>query len=49
LEDKNILEIKRNIKKKKSPEFKEDDKGVLWYKGKIYTPNVKELKAKILC
>jgi hypothetical protein len=48
LEDEKIKEIKRNIKKKKSPEFKEDDQGVLWYKGRICVPNVKELKDKIL-
>jgi hypothetical protein len=27
----------------------EDDEGVLWYKGRICVPNVKELKDKILC
>jgi hypothetical protein len=26
----------------------EDDQGVLWYKGRICVPNVKELKDKIL-
>jgi hypothetical protein len=26
----------------------EDDEGVLWYKGRICMPNVKELKDKIL-
>jgi hypothetical protein len=26
----------------------EDDQGVLWYKGRIYVLNVKELKDKIL-
>jgi hypothetical protein len=26
----------------------EDDEGVLWYKGRIYVPNVKELKDNIL-
>jgi hypothetical protein len=48
LEDKKIQEIKRNIKKKKSHRFKEDDQGVLWYKGRIYVPNIKELMDKIL-
>jgi hypothetical protein len=28
--------------------FSEDDEGVLWYKGRICVPNVKELKEKIL-
>jgi hypothetical protein len=47
LEDEKVQEIKRNIKEEKSPGFLEDD-GVLWYEGRIYVPNVKELKDKIL-
>jgi hypothetical protein len=47
-EDEKIQEIKHNINEKKSPGFLEDDKGVLWYKGRICVTNVKELKAKIL-
>jgi hypothetical protein len=49
LEDKKIQEIKRNIKEEKSPGFSKDDEGVLWYKGMICVPNIKELKDKILC
>jgi hypothetical protein len=49
LEDEKVQEIKCNIKEKKSSSFSEDDKGVLWYKGRICVPNVKELKDKILC
>jgi hypothetical protein len=48
VEDENIQEIKRNIKEEKSPGFSEDEEGVLWYKGRICVPNVKELKDKIL-
>jgi hypothetical protein len=47
-EDEKVQEIKRNIKEEKSPGFSKDDEGVLWYKGRICVPNVKELKAKIL-
>jgi hypothetical protein len=47
-EDEKVQEIKRNIKEEKSPGFSEDDEGVLWYKGRICVPNVKELKVKIL-
>jgi hypothetical protein len=47
-EDEKVQEIKRNIKEEKSPSFLEDDEGVLWYKGRICVPNVKELKKKIL-
>jgi hypothetical protein len=47
LEDKKIQEIKRNIIEEKSHDFSEDDEGVLWYKGKIYVPNVKEIKDKM--
>jgi hypothetical protein len=49
LEDEKMQEIKRNIKKENSPGFSEDDKGVLWYKGRICVPDIKELKNKILC
>jgi hypothetical protein len=48
LEDEKVQEIKRNIKEKKSSGFSKDDEGVLWYKGRICVPNVKELKDKIL-
>jgi hypothetical protein len=48
VEDQKIQEIKRNIKEEKSPGFSEDEEGVLWYKGRICVPNVKELKDKIL-
>jgi hypothetical protein len=48
LEDEKVEEIKRNIKEEKSLGFSEDDEGVLWYKGRICVPNVKELKDKIL-
>jgi hypothetical protein len=47
-EDEKVQEIKRNIKEEKLFAFSEDDEGVLWYKGRICVPNVKELKAKIL-
>jgi hypothetical protein len=43
VEDEKIQEIKRNIKEEKSPGFSEDDQGVLWYKGRIYVHNFKEL------
>jgi hypothetical protein len=49
LEDEKVQQIKRNIKEEKSPAFLEDEEGVLWYKGRICVPNVKELKDKILC
>jgi hypothetical protein len=48
VEDEKIQEIKCNIKEEKSSGFSEDDQGVLWYKGRIRVPNVKELKDKIL-
>jgi hypothetical protein len=48
MKDEKIQEIKCNIKEEKSLGFLEDDEGVLWYKGKICVPNVKELKDKIL-
>jgi hypothetical protein len=48
VEDKKIQEIKRNIKEEKLSGFTEDNQGVLWYKGIICVPNVKELNDKIL-
>jgi hypothetical protein len=48
LEDEKVTEIKHNIKEEKSSGFSEDDEGVLWYKGRICVPNIKDLKAKIL-
>jgi hypothetical protein len=48
VEDEKVHEIKRNIKEEKSPGFSVDNEGVLWYKGRICVPNVKELKDKIL-
>jgi hypothetical protein len=48
LKDEKVQEIKCNIKEEKSPSFSNDDEGVLWYKGRICVPNVKELKDKIL-
>jgi hypothetical protein len=48
VEDEKIQEIKHNIKEEKSPGFLKDEEGVLWYKGRICVPSVKELKDKIL-
>jgi hypothetical protein len=48
VEDEKIQEIMRNIKEEKSSGFSEDKEGVLWYKGRICVPKVKELKDKIL-
>jgi hypothetical protein len=48
LEDEKIQEIKSSIKEEESPGFSQDDEGVLWCKGRICVPNIKELKDKIL-
>jgi hypothetical protein len=48
VEDEKIQEIKHNIKDEKSPGFSKDEQRVLWYKGRIFVPNIKELKDKIL-
>jgi hypothetical protein len=48
VEDEKIQEIKRNIKEEKTLGFLENKEGVLWYKGRICVPSVKELKDKIL-
>jgi hypothetical protein len=49
VEDEKIQEIKCNIKEENSSSFSKDGEGVLWYKGRICVPNVKELKDKVLC
>jgi hypothetical protein len=49
LEDEKIQEIKLNMKGEKLLGFSNDDEGVLWYKGRICVPNIKELKDNILC
>jgi hypothetical protein len=49
VEDEKIQEIQHNIKEERLPGFSEEDEGVLWYKGRICVPNMKELKDKILC
>jgi hypothetical protein len=46
--DEKVQEIKRNIKEGKSPGFTKDDQGVLWYKGRICVPDIKEIKNLIL-
>jgi hypothetical protein len=46
--DEKIQEIKWNIKEVKSPASNEDDQGVLWYKGRICVPDIKEIKNLIL-
>jgi hypothetical protein len=48
LTNEKIQEIKRNIEEGKSPGFTKYDQGVLWYKGRIYVPDVKEIKNLIL-
>jgi hypothetical protein len=48
LTDEKIQEIKQNIKEGKSPGFTEDDQAVLWYKGRICVPSIKEIKNLIL-
>jgi hypothetical protein len=48
LEDKKLQEIKKNITEGKSPSFTEDDQDMLWYKGRIYVPEVKKIKDTIL-
>jgi hypothetical protein len=48
VEDEKIQKIKHNIKEEKLPSFSKDEQGVMWYKGRIYVPNIKELKDKIL-
>jgi hypothetical protein len=47
VEDETSEKVKLDAKEEKSPGFIEDDEGVLWYKGRICVPDIKELKDKI--
>jgi hypothetical protein len=48
VKDETSEKVKLDTKEEKSLGFTEDDEGVLWYKGMICVPDVKELKDKIL-
>jgi hypothetical protein len=48
VKDEKIQDIKSNIKEEKSPCFSKNEEGVLWHKGRICVPHIKELKDKIL-
>ena len=48
LEDEKIKEIKQQIKDGKASGFTEDDQGILWYKGRICVPDIKEIRKTIL-
>jgi hypothetical protein len=47
-EDVKIQEIKDQIKEDKAPGFSIDDEGTLWYKKRIYVPEIKEIRESIL-
>jgi hypothetical protein len=47
VKDEKVQERKHDTKEEKSFGFTEDDQGMLWYKGRIYVPKVKESKDKI--
>jgi hypothetical protein len=49
LEDAKIQEIKEQNKKDKAPWFSVDEQGTLWYKKRLYVPEVKEIRELILC
>jgi hypothetical protein len=42
VEDETSEKVKLDTKEEKSPRFIEDDEGVLWYKGRIWVPDVKD-------
>jgi hypothetical protein len=48
LEDAKIQQIKEQIKEDKAPVFSIDDQGTLWYKKRIYVPEIKETRELIL-
>jgi hypothetical protein len=48
LEDAKIQEIKEQIKEQKALGFNVDEQGTLWYKKRLFIPEVKEIKELIL-
>jgi hypothetical protein len=48
LEDAKIQEIKVHIREEKAPRFSVDEQGTLWYKKRLYIPEVKETRELIL-
>jgi hypothetical protein len=48
LTDEKIAEYKKLIKLGKVPEFREDEKGTVWFKNRICVPEIKELRETIL-
>ena len=48
LEDEDIIDIVERIVISKAPSFRMDDQGTVWYGKRIYVPNSKSIKDKIL-
>ncbi|WVZ63496.1 hypothetical protein U9M48_013123 [Paspalum notatum var. saurae] len=46
--DEKIQEIREQIKLGKAPHFREDEQGTVWYKNRIYVPDVDIIKKLIL-
>ncbi|WVZ75550.1 LOW QUALITY PROTEIN: hypothetical protein U9M48_023590 [Paspalum notatum var. saurae] len=46
--DEKIKEIREQIKMGKAPHFREDEQGTVWYKNRIYVPDVDSIKKLIL-
>ncbi|WVZ76382.1 hypothetical protein U9M48_024360, partial [Paspalum notatum var. saurae] len=46
--DEKIREIRERIKLGKAPHFREDEQGTVWYKNRIYVPDVDGIKKLIL-
>ncbi|WVZ63978.1 hypothetical protein U9M48_013565 [Paspalum notatum var. saurae] len=47
-EDEKLQEIRESLKKGEAPDFKEDERGTLWYKNRICVPNVDSIWKLIL-
>ncbi|WVZ58349.1 LOW QUALITY PROTEIN: hypothetical protein U9M48_008628 [Paspalum notatum var. saurae] len=46
--DEKLQEIRESLKRGEAPNFKEDDRGTLWYKNRICVPNVDSIPKLIL-
>jgi hypothetical protein len=48
LEDVEIKEIRDTMERGKAPDFTEDDQGTIWFKNRIFVPDVGDLRKTIL-
>ncbi|XP_073046104.1 uncharacterized protein [Primulina eburnea] len=46
-QDTSILKVKEQVQEGKAPEYQIDENGILWMKGRLYVPNVDDIREKL--